>query len=111
MERYRRIRRYGVDKKYIVLFELSDNSKYYIANGYKFVLITNETTIEDLKNNARQYSLQGARVVGTKLWKEFSILNEIKTRYRIIQSSSVVIDELDFNRSSIRKTYLNHIKG
>lgn len=94
MERYRIIKRYGVDKKYIVLFELSDNSKYYIANGYKFVLITNETTIEELKDNARQYSLQGAKVIGTKLWKKLSILNEIKTGYRIIQSSYVITDKL-----------------
>ena len=109
MERYRRIRRYGIDKKYIVLFELSDNSKYYIANGYKFVLITNKTTIEDLKNNARQYSLHGAKVVGTKLWKEFSILNEIKKGYRIIQSSYVVTDKLYNANKSFALIHFLHI--
>lgn len=109
MERYRTIKRYGSDKKYVVLFELSDNSKYYISNGYKFVLITKETTIDDLKANAKQYSLHGAKVVGTKLWKKFDILNEMRTGYRIIQSAYIITDKLYNAEKSFALNHYLHI--
>lgn len=105
MVRYRTIKRYGSDKKYVVLFGLSDNSKYYISNGYKFVLITKETTIDDLKANAKQYSLHGAKVVGAKLWKELSIFNE----NRIIRSSYIVTDKLYNAEKSFSLNHYLHI--
>jgi hypothetical protein len=85
MERYRIIRKCE-SSKYIIYFQCSDNKKYYIANGYKFVLIEDNINVEELDASAKRYSLQGAKVVCAKLWKELGYINEEQNGFRIVKS-------------------------
>ena len=68
MERYRRIRRYGVDKKFMITFQNENGENFYINGMFKFIPITNNTSLEEIKTNAKWYSQQGAKLITTKLW-------------------------------------------
>lgn len=73
MERYRRIRRYGVDEKFIFTFQNENKEKFYINNKFKFVPITKDTSCEEIKANAKLYTNQGVKMICTKLWKNRSL--------------------------------------
>lgn len=74
MERYkRRIRRYGVDEKFLITFQNENGENFFVNNKFKFIPITNETSCEEIRTNAKWYSQQGVKVVITKLWNDRSL--------------------------------------
>lgn len=83
MERYRRIRRCGVDEKFIFTFQNENKENFYINNNFKFVLITNDTSCEEIKANAKLYSKQGAKLITTKLWNNRSLNIRISSYFTI----------------------------
>lgn len=73
MERYRRIRRNGVDKKFLITFQNKNGENFFVNNKFKFIPITNKTSCEEIRTNAKWYSQRGAKVVVTKLWNNRSL--------------------------------------
>lgn len=80
MERYRRIRRYGVDEKFMITFQNENGENFYINGMFKFIPITENTSLEEIRTNAKWYSQQGAKLITTKLWKN-SELRIKKSKY------------------------------
>ena len=61
-----------MDKNTIIWFKLSNGKSFYVGNGYVFLLIEPTTTFEEIKSNAKKYSIKGAKIVTARLWKEFA---------------------------------------
>ena len=99
------------EKKFIVVFELADGRKYFIANGYVFISIKNDLTLDVLEKCARQYTQKGAKNITTKIWNEFSIWNEKKNGSHIIHSQYYSLEYAKKNLIYIvnGKTHLNLI--
>lgn len=83
MERYRIIRRYGVDKKFIITFQNENGENFFVNNNFKFVPITNETSCEEIKTNAKLYTNQGVKMICTKLWNNRSLKIKISSYFTI----------------------------
>ena len=74
------IRRYGNDNKrnFVVCFELSNGKKYFIADGYLFLSVKQEMTLEDLKSVAKLYTYKGSKIITTRIWKDILIISMVK---------------------------------
>lgn len=83
MERYRRIRRYGVDDKFIITFQNENGENFFVNKKFKFVPITNDTSCEEIKANAKLYSNQGVKMICTKLWNNRSLKIRISSYFTI----------------------------
>lgn len=73
MEKYRRIRRYGIDEKFLITFQNENGDNFFVNNKFKFIPITKETSCEEIRTNAKWYSQRGAKVVIAKLWNNRSL--------------------------------------
>lgn len=80
MEKYRKIKRYSVDEKFLITFQNKNGKNFFVNNKFNFIPITNKTTCEEIRTNAKWYSQRGVKVVVTKLWKDRS-LGIKKSRY------------------------------
>lgn len=97
MERYRRIRRYGVDEKFIFTFQNENKENFYINNNFKFVPITNDTSCEEIKANAKLYTKQGAKMICTKLWNNRNLKIRISRYFTIKRLEEIYCIYKGFN--------------
>lgn len=92
------IKRYGSndnERRFIVFFELSNGKKYFIADGYLFLSLKKDMTLDDLKHVAKLYTYKGSKIITTRIWKEFNTCNEHLNGGHIVHSSSNSLEHLE----------------
>lgn len=72
--------------QYIVMFELSNGKKYLVCNGYLFIEIKKAMTLQEIQAIAKFYKLKGAKIISSRLWKEFSWQHEKENGGHIIKT-------------------------
>ena len=104
-------RLFSEEKKFIITFELEDGRKYYIGEGYVFLSIKKDLSMEVLEKCAKQYKERGAKVVTERIWKEFSIWNEAKNGSHIVKSNYYSLEYVKKHLTYIvnGRTHLNLI--
>lgn len=90
------IRRYGNgnERNFIVFFELSNGKKYFVGDGYVFLSLKKEMTLEELVPISRLYTYRGSRIITDRIWKEFNTCNEHLNGGHIIHSACYTIEHL-----------------
>ena len=104
-------RLFSEEKKFIITFELADGRKYYVGEGYIFLSIKDNLSIDVLEKCAKQYKERGAKVVTTRIWDEFSTWNEKKNGSHIVHSNYYSLEYVKKHLTYIvnGKTHLNLI--
>lgn len=100
------------DNRYILWFQLSNGETYYIGKDFIFLKIRKDIDFETFMATAKQYKLQGAKVITNKLWNNiFTWQNANLNGGHIVKSTYRELKDIHrYLKNNVNgKYYFNHL--